>query len=79
MGGSRDGRAVFPVRKPPRISFSGVGGEESPKTAVLGRNKLAMMTLWFLNELISEEVDDMRENTRGREEIMRRRGAKERG
>lgn len=34
------------------VTWSGVDGADSPSTAVLGRKREAMTTLWFLRELI---------------------------
>lgn len=74
--------AGFPCKSPERAggadrkwvvaSFSGVGGEESPRIAVFGKNRDAITTLWFLSELMMEEICGRRE---GRKQ--RRDGAEE--
>lgn len=40
------------------VTWSGVGGVESPSTAVLGRKREAMTTRWFLSELITLDGDE---------------------
>ena len=42
------------------VTWSGVDGADSPSTAVLGRKREAITTLWFLSELIVPDDDELR-------------------
>ena len=55
-GNLLDGGAV--LNSGSDVTWSGDGGVESPRTAVLGRKRLAITTLWFLSELIVHDDAD---------------------